>query len=62
MTKVDHLPVNLLREGRRSVWEDWIVFFCEKGKRVDDERLAKSEDLEIFGSPDGHLFELFCKI
>ena len=62
MTKVDHLPVNLLRDGKRSVWEDWIVFSCEKGERVDDERLAKSEDLEIFGSLDGHLFELFCKI
>lgn len=55
MTKVDHLPVNLPRDGRRSVLEDWIVLSCEKGERVDDERLAKSEDLEIFGSLDGHL-------
>ena len=39
-----------------------LFFSCEKGERVDVERLAKSEDLEIFGSPDGHLFELFCKI
>ena len=39
-----------------------LFFSCEKGERVDDERLAKSEDLEIFGSLDGHLFELFCKI
>ena len=33
MTKVDHLPVNLLRDGRRSVLEDWIVFLLwERGK------------------------------
>ena len=35
MTKVDHLPVNLLRDGRQSVWEDWIVFFLvRKGKEL----------------------------
>ena len=39
-----------------------LVSSFEEGERVDGETLAKSEDLEIFGSLDGHLFELFCKI
>ena len=39
-----------------------LFFSCEKGERVDDERLAKIEDLEIFRSLDGHLFKYCCTI